>query len=102
MASAPPTILHHLQERAAKAAAGDKASAAGAADTKAGSADAGAGSDVARAWKQYTSPDGRPYYYNRITKESKWTMPEEMKAAAASGAQWHTHDLQHASVVVLA
>lgn len=30
-------------------------------------------------WKEYTAPDGRKYYYNRETKESKWTMPEELK-----------------------
>lgn len=30
-------------------------------------------------WKEYTSPDGRKYYYNKATKESKWTMPEELK-----------------------
>lgn len=43
----------------------------------------------ATAWKEFTAPDGRKYYYNRITKESKWTLPDEMKAAqqqAAAGA----------------
>jgi hypothetical protein len=43
-------------------------------------------SEVAKAWKQYTAPDGRPYFYNKITKESKWVQPEEMKAAAAAAA----------------
>ncbi len=32
-------------------------------------------------WKEFVSPDGRKYYYNKISKESRWTMPEEMKAA---------------------
>ena len=35
-------------------------------------------------WKEFTSPDGRKYYHNRKTKESKWTMPEEMKRAQAT------------------
>jgi hypothetical protein len=47
-------------------------------------------SDVAKAWKQYTAPDGRPYFYNKITKESKWVMPEEMKQAAAAAAGGQT------------
>ncbi|MEW5316690.1 MAG: hypothetical protein WDW38_008043 [Sanguina aurantia] len=37
-------------------------------------------------WKEYTSPDGRSYYYNKGTKESRWTMPEEMKAHGGSAA----------------
>ena len=36
------------------------------------------------AWKEFTAPDGRKYYYNKGTKESKWTLPDEMKAAAAA------------------
>jgi hypothetical protein len=85
------------QERAkaaadkAAAAAGGGAGAAGGGAGGAGApaaaaAGAGAVSEVARAWKQYTSPDGRPYYYNKITKESKWVQPEEMKAAQAAAA----------------
>lgn len=43
--------------------------------------------DTAPAWKEFTAPDGRKYYYNKLTKESKWEMPAEMKAAqAAAGA----------------
>lgn len=37
-------------------------------------------------WKEFTAPDGRKYYYNKATKESKWTLPDEMKAAAAATA----------------
>lgn len=41
-------------------------------------------------WKEYTAPDGRTYYYNKDTKESRWTVPEELqklkdKAATAGG-----------------
>ncbi len=30
-------------------------------------------------WKEYTSPDGRKYYYNKTTRESRWTKPDETK-----------------------
>lgn len=50
-----------MQERAAAAAAAPVAAAS--------------------AWKEHTAPDGRKYYHNRVTKESRWTMPDEMKAA---------------------
>lgn len=63
---------------ASPAAVGAKAAAA-----------AGAGghsaADIAKAWKQFTAPDGRPYYHNKLTKQSKWVMPEEMKQAQAAG-----------------
>ena len=42
--------------------------------------------DTASDWKEFTSPDGRKYYHNRKTKESKWVMPEEMKRAQAAAA----------------
>jgi len=88
-----------VQEKA-KAAA-DKAAAAGTApaaaastakpDAAAAAAAAGAAggyspAEVAKAWKQYTAPDGRPYFHNKLTKQSKWVMPEEMKAAQAAAA----------------
>lgn len=34
-------------------------------------------------WKEFTAPDGRKYYYNRVTKQSKWQIPEELKQAQA-------------------
>ncbi|KAF5448316.1 hypothetical protein F2P56_028863 [Juglans regia] len=37
--------------------------------------------DASTNWKEYTSPDGRKYYYNKVTKESKWSIPEELKLA---------------------
>ncbi|KAL4857085.1 Pre-mRNA-processing protein 40A [Chlorella vulgaris] len=42
---------------------------------------AGAAPPAASAWKEHTAPDGRKYYYNRVTKESRWQMPDEMRAA---------------------
>ncbi|PSC74832.1 pre-mRNA-processing 40A [Micractinium conductrix] len=66
-----PEELKTPQERAAAAAAAAPATAAPAA------APAGAAS----SWKEHTAPDGRKYYHNRMTKESRWTMPDEMKVA---------------------
>ncbi|XP_050943435.1 pre-mRNA-processing protein 40A isoform X1 [Cucumis melo] len=37
--------------------------------------------DASTNWKEFTSPEGRKYYYNKITKESKWIIPEELKLA---------------------
>ncbi|KAF9675781.1 hypothetical protein SADUNF_Sadunf09G0068500 [Salix dunnii] len=34
-------------------------------------------------WKEHTSANGRRYYYNRVTKQSKWEIPEELKLARA-------------------
>lgn len=43
--------------------------------------------DASTSWKEYTAKDGRKYYYNKDTKESKWTVPEELaKARAAAQA----------------
>lgn len=37
--------------------------------------------DASTPWKEFTTADGRKYYYNKITKLSKWTMPDEMQQA---------------------
>ncbi|KAK6130757.1 hypothetical protein DH2020_035497 [Rehmannia glutinosa] len=47
--------------------------------------------DASTVWKEFTTPEGRKYYYNKETKQSKWTIPDELKLAreqaekAASG-----------------
>lgn len=30
-------------------------------------------------WTEHCAPDGRKYYYNTVTKQSKWEKPDEMK-----------------------
>ncbi|KAG7389464.1 hypothetical protein PHYPSEUDO_010349 [Phytophthora pseudosyringae] len=40
-------------------------------------------------WKQFTSPDGHPYYYNAATKESRWEPP----AAEGIGHRRGNHGL---------
>lgn len=37
-------------------------------------------------WKEHTNPDGRTYYFNKITKLSTWTLPEDLKAAKEAQA----------------
>lgn len=45
-----------------------------------------AATDDAGRWKQAKAPNGKAYYYNTVTKESRWSMPPSA-AAAASPAQ---------------
>lgn len=37
-------------------------------------------------WKEFQAPDGRKYYHNKTTKESRWQMPEEFRLAQAAAA----------------
>ncbi|CAJ0872373.1 296_t:CDS:2 [Entrophospora sp. SA101] len=30
-------------------------------------------------WTEHSSPDGRKYYFNSITKQSSWDKPDELK-----------------------
>ncbi|KAK4201852.1 hypothetical protein QBC40DRAFT_277671 [Triangularia verruculosa] len=34
------------------------------------------------AWQEHSTPDGRVYYYNPLTKVTQWTKPEEMMTPA--------------------
>ena len=38
-------------------------------------------SEAAAYWKEATDEQGRVYYYNEITRESRWELPEEVKQA---------------------
>lgn len=75
---------------AAAAAGGATAGAAASAAMVPGAAAAmsAAARPAATAWKEYRAPDGRAYYYNAETKESRWTIPDELAQAqaAAQGA----------------
>ncbi|KAK6939748.1 WW domain [Dillenia turbinata] len=37
--------------------------------------------DASTVWKEFTTPEGRKYYYNKETRQSKWTIPDELKLA---------------------
>jgi pre-mRNA-processing factor 40 len=32
-------------------------------------------------WTEHKAPDGRTYYYNSISKESRWEKPDELKTS---------------------
>jgi hypothetical protein len=38
-------------------------------------------------WRASTAPDGRQFYYNRATKETRWDPPQIDRAAVARRAQ---------------
>uniref|UniRef100_A0ACD5ZC63 Uncharacterized protein n=1 Tax=Avena sativa TaxID=4498 RepID=A0ACD5ZC63_AVESA len=37
--------------------------------------------DASTEWKEFTTAEGRKYYYNKVTKQSKWAIPDELKIA---------------------
>ncbi|GBF88168.1 hypothetical protein Rsub_00880 [Raphidocelis subcapitata] len=77
----PQQQQQQQQQPAAAPAAAPTAAAGGAPDPEA----------VAAAWREHSAPDGRKYYHNRLTKESRWVMPEEMKAARAAAEAQRVH-----------
>ena len=40
----------------------------------------------AAEWKEFTAPSGRKYYHNKATGESKWTLPDALKAAGSTAS----------------
>ena len=39
-------------------------------------------------WKEHTTPDGRVFYYNSLTNESRWEKPDEMKKNDSDVGFW--------------
>eukprot|EP00927_Polykrikos_kofoidii_P074711 TRINITY_DN7073_c0_g1_i1.p1 TRINITY_DN7073_c0_g1~~TRINITY_DN7073_c0_g1_i1.p1 ORF type:complete len:341 (-),score=65.50 TRINITY_DN7073_c0_g1_i1:142-1125(-) len=37
-------------------------------------------------WQEFTTPEGKPYYFNSVTKETRWEKPAELGGAAATTA----------------
>ena len=33
-------------------------------------------------WKEHTAADGRKFYYNKASKESKWSLPDDPRVVA--------------------
>ncbi|KAJ1897609.1 U1 snRNP protein [Kickxella alabastrina] len=47
-----------------------------------------AGGNSASAWAEYSTPDGRIYYYNRETRVTKWEKPDEFKSQLERNSVW--------------
>lgn len=45
----------------------------------------GASSD----WAEHKAPDGRTYYYNRVTKKSMWEKPLELMSDVERAGETH-------------
>jgi len=41
-------------------------------------------------WQEFTTPEGKPYYFNSVTKETRWEKPAELGGAAAAAASSST------------
>jgi len=37
-------------------------------------------------WQEFTTPEGKPYYFNTVTKETRWEKPAEMGGGSAAAA----------------
>lgn len=53
--------------------------------TESSAAGGGGGDDASKAWKTLVHKDGRPYYYNRVTKETTWVQPAELASRTLAG-----------------
>ncbi|PHT29260.1 hypothetical protein CQW23_31132 [Capsicum baccatum] len=55
--------------------------------------------DTSTDWREFTSLEGRKYYYNKVTKTSKWRMPDEVKLARENDIISHASDFGSIPVV---
>ncbi|PHT69326.1 hypothetical protein T459_28813 [Capsicum annuum] len=55
--------------------------------------------DASTGWREFTSPERRKYYYNKVTRTSKWRMPDEVKLAHKKDTISHASDFGSSSVV---
>ncbi|MCL7023420.1 hypothetical protein MKW94_009241 [Papaver nudicaule] len=56
--------------------------------------------DASTDWKEFTNSDGRKYYYNKVTKQSKWTIPDELKLAREQAEREASQGILSESAVV--
>ncbi|XP_047261209.1 pre-mRNA-processing protein 40A-like [Capsicum annuum] len=55
--------------------------------------------DASTDRREFTSPEGRKYYYNRVTRTPKWRMPDEVKLAREKDTISHASDFGSISIV---
>ncbi|PHT97562.1 putative LRR receptor-like serine/threonine-protein kinase [Capsicum chinense] len=56
--------------------------------------------DASTDWREFTSPEGRKYYYNEVTRTSKWRKPDEVKVMLDLNPIWLAREkdtISHAS-----
>ncbi|CAK0899275.1 unnamed protein product [Prorocentrum cordatum] len=56
-------------------------------------------------WQEFTTPEGKPYYFNSVTKETRWEKPAELGGAAAAkpaGAGGKETDVASATLALTA
>ncbi|KAJ2080958.1 U1 snRNP protein [Coemansia sp. RSA 988] len=46
------------------------------------------GAPAKQIWAEYTSPDGRTYYFNRATRETRWEKPAELQLPQERDSVW--------------
>ena len=44
------------------------------------------------SWQEYKTNDGRVYYYNTVTKESRWEKPTELQEAKLENKRKSAYD----------
>ncbi|UJR31939.1 hypothetical protein I4U23_019412 [Adineta vaga] len=52
-------------------------------------------------WTEHKAPDGRTYYYNSISKESRWDKPDELKTASEvmlAQCQWREYKAENGRI----
>ncbi|CAF5226704.1 unnamed protein product, partial [Rotaria magnacalcarata] len=52
-------------------------------------------------WTEHKAPDGRTYFYNSISKESRWEKPDELKSSTElmlSQCQWREYKSENGRV----
>ena len=42
--------------------------------------------DASTRWKEHRAPDGRVYYYHQDTRETRWTLPDDLRMAREAAA----------------
>jgi pre-mRNA-processing factor 40 len=42
--------------------------------------------DASTRWKEHRAPDGRVYYYHQDTRETRWSLPDDLRMAREAAA----------------
>mmetsp|Transcript_30812 Transcript_30812/g.72012 ORF Transcript_30812/g.72012 Transcript_30812/m.72012 type:complete len:319 (-) Transcript_30812:67-1023(-) len=53
-------------------------------------------------WQEFTTPEGKPYYFNSVTKETRWEKPAELGGVGAAPAGGATTTAQQEQLALTA